>query len=120
MIWIRVPFFDHKEDSIPGIPFGHQPPQVLSLPWVIKTDPREGLPLQGHQKDEAQMAGKGASRMHGMHRVEESGFWREVSVSIAQEYKLLSHNCQSFAVELVSVLLPNVSVPSEYCRQPQT
>ncbi|CAJ1334995.1 unnamed protein product [Effrenium voratum] len=33
-----------------------------------------------------------------------------------KEYKLLSHNCQSFAVELVSVLLPNVSVPSEYCR----
>ncbi|CAK9095758.1 Desumoylating isopeptidase 1 homolog (DeSI-1) (Polyubiquitinated substrate transporter) (POST) [Durusdinium trenchii] len=33
-----------------------------------------------------------------------------------QDYKLLSHNCQSFAVELVSLLLPNVDFPSEYCR----
>eukprot|EP00434_Breviolum_minutum_P040422 symbB.v1.2.035919.t1/scaffold4950.1/size32507/1 len=33
-----------------------------------------------------------------------------------QDYKLLSHNCQSFAVELVSLLLPNVHIPHEYCR----
>ncbi|CAE7673226.1 unnamed protein product [Symbiodinium pilosum] len=33
-----------------------------------------------------------------------------------QDYKLLSHNCQTFAVELVSLLLPGVVVPSEYCR----
>lgn len=33
-----------------------------------------------------------------------------------EDYKLLSHNCQSFAVELVSLLLPNVHVPHEYCR----
>mmetsp|Transcript_72066 Transcript_72066/g.168630 ORF Transcript_72066/g.168630 Transcript_72066/m.168630 type:complete len:316 (-) Transcript_72066:26-973(-) len=33
-----------------------------------------------------------------------------------KDYKLLSHNCQSFAVELVSVLLPGTAVPNEYCR----
>ncbi|CAE7552114.1 unnamed protein product [Symbiodinium necroappetens] len=33
-----------------------------------------------------------------------------------KDYKLLSHNCQTFAVELVSLLLPGVVVPSEYRR----
>eukprot|EP00930_Biecheleria_cincta_P011990 TRINITY_DN11522_c0_g1_i1.p1 TRINITY_DN11522_c0_g1~~TRINITY_DN11522_c0_g1_i1.p1 ORF type:complete len:413 (+),score=131.83 TRINITY_DN11522_c0_g1_i1:54-1292(+) len=33
-----------------------------------------------------------------------------------KDYKLLSHNCQTFAFEFTQLLLPGASFPSEYCR----
>lgn len=67
----------------------------------------------GHQEAEAEMAGPGEAM--GAAPGEAMGGGEAMGAAAGEDYKLLSHNCQSFAVELVSLLLPNVDFPSEYC-----